>query len=68
MNSNNLIFSSNIDAQLEDETFDILYNYLKDADYDNVYVENIMLAPNEILFFAKVDSKQTIIRVPIEID
>lgn len=68
MNSNNLIFSSNIDKDIEDNAFDILYNYLKDVDYDNVYVENIMLAPNEILFFAKVDGKQTIVRVPIEID
>lgn len=65
MNSNNLIFSSNIDPQLEDMTYDLLFDYLRDEDYDDVYVENIMLAPNEILFFAKADGKQTIMRVPL---
>ena len=64
MDSNNLIFSSKIDTEVEDICFDILYDYLKDQDYDDVYVTNVVLVPNEILFFVKIDRVQSIIRVP----
>ena len=64
MDSNNLIFSSKIDPEVEDICFDILYDYLKDQDYDDVYVTNVILVPNEILFFVKIDRVQSIIRVP----
>lgn len=68
MDSNNLIFSSKIDSDVEDVCFDILLSYLEEHDYEKVYVTNVVLAPNEVLFFADVEEKQTIIRVPIQND
>ena len=65
MDSNNLIFSSKIDIDVEDVCFDILLSYFSDNDYEKVYVTNVIIAPNEVLFFADVEEKQTIIRVPI---
>ena len=68
MDSNNLIFSSKIDSEIEDICFDILLSYLEEREFEKVYVTNVVLAPNEILFFADVEEKQTIIRVPIQND
>lgn len=68
MDSNNLIFSSKIDWEVEDICFDILLDYLNNENFEKVYVKNVVLAPNEILFFADVEEKQTIIRVPIQND
>ena len=68
MNSNNLIFNSKIDSDVEDVCFDILLSYLEEHDYEKVYVTNVVLAPNEVLFFADIEEKQTIIRVPIQND
>ena len=68
MDSNNLIFSSKIDSDVEDVCFDILLSYLEEHDYEKVYVTNVVLAPNEVLFFADIEEKQTIIRVPIQND
>ena len=65
MDSNNLIFSSKIDSEIEEICFDILLTHFKNEDYEKVYVTNVVLAPNEVLFFADVEEKQTIIRVPI---
>ena len=67
MNSDNLIFSSKIDAEVEESCFEMLLNYYKNNDNVKVYVENIALAPNEIMFFANVDDVSTIIRIPITI-
>ena len=68
MDSNNLIFSSKIDSEIEDICFDILLSYLEEQEFEKVYVTNVVLAPNEVLFFADVEEKQTIIRVPIQND
>lgn len=68
MNSNNLIFSSKIDPQVEDAYFDILLNHLSDQDFEKVFVKNIALAPNEVMFFAKIEDKESIIRVRVEND
>ena len=66
MDSNNLIFSSKIDPQVEDVCFDILLNHLFDQEYDKVYVKNVILAPNEIIFFTEIDGFESIIRVRVE--
>lgn len=68
MDSNNLIFSSKIDSEIEDICFDILLSYLEEQEFEKVYVTNVVLAPNEVLFFADIEEKQTIIRVPIQND
>lgn len=68
MDSNNLIFSSKIDTDVEDVCFEILLSYLEEQEFEKVYVKNVIIAPNEVLFFADVEEKQTIIRVPIQND
>lgn len=68
MDADNLIFSSSIDVEVEEGCFNILFDYLSDADYKKVYVKNIVCAPNELLFFANVEEKETIIRVPVIFD
>ena len=68
MDSNNLIFSSKIDSEIEDICFDILLTHLEEQEFEKVYVKNVIIVPNEVLFFADVEEKQTIIRVPIQND
>lgn len=68
MDSDNLIFSSNIDPQVEEVCFDILYNRLFNVEYNKVYVKNVVLAPNEIIFFVEIDDKESILRVRVEND
>ena len=68
MNSNNLIFSSKIDPQVEDVCFDILLNHLFEQDFEKVYVQNVVLVPNEIMFFVEIDGNESIIRVRVEND
>ena len=68
MDSNNLIFSSKIDPQVEDICFDVLLHYLSDKDYEKVYVKNVSIAGGEILFFAEIDRKESIIRIRVEND
>ena len=67
MNPDNLIFSSKIDSQVEDICFDIILNELQDF-YGEIYVQNVAIAPNEIIFFVKIDDGESIIRVPIQND
>jgi hypothetical protein len=68
MNRNNLIFSSKINPELEDNCFDFLYNHVEDWDVEKIYVQNVIIAPDEILFFSEIDDSETIIRVPVLID
>lgn len=68
MNPNNLIFSSKIDPQVEDICFDILLNHLFEQDFEKVYVQNVVLAPNEIMFFVEIDGNESIIRIRVEND
>ena len=68
MNSNNLIFSSKIDPEIEDAYFDILLNHLSEQEFEKVYVTNVALAPDEIMFFAKIEDKESIIRIRTEND
>lgn len=68
MDSDNLIFSSDIDPQVEEVCFDILYNRLFNAEYNKVYVKNVVLAPNEIIFFVEIDGKESILRIRVEND
>lgn len=65
MDSNNLIFSSKIKSEVEDVLFDVLLTHLEEQEFEKVYVTNVVMTPKEILFFADVEEKQTIIRVPI---
>lgn len=65
MNSNNLIFSSSIPTHIEDIAFDMLNEYLRDADLERVYVKNVTLAPNEVIFFAEIEGKESIIRIRV---
>lgn len=68
MDSNNLIFSSKIDPQVEDVCFDILLNHFSKEEFDKVYVQNVVLAPNEIMFFTEIDGSESIIRIRVEND
>ena len=68
MNPNNLIFSSKIDPQVEDICFDILLNHLFEQYFEKVYVQNVVLAPNEIMFFVEIDGNESIIRIRVEND
>lgn len=68
MDSNNLIFSSKIDWEVENVCFDILLTYLENEDYEKVYVSNVVLAPNEIIFFVDIEDKESIIRIQIQND
>ena len=68
MDSDNLIFSSNIDPEVEEVCFDILLEQFSEQDFDKVYVKNVVLAPNEIMFFVEIDGKESIIRIRVEND
>jgi hypothetical protein len=68
MDRNNLIFSSKIDPDVEDICFDILLTHLENQDYNRVYVTNVVLSPTEIIFFVKIDDKESIIRIRVEND
>lgn len=68
MDSNNLIFSSKIDSDVEDVCYDILLDYFSNDDYREVYVTNVVLAPYQIIFFVKIEGVQSIIRFPIPKD
>jgi hypothetical protein len=65
MNSNNLIFSSSIPTHIEDIAFDMLNDYLRDTELERVYVKNVSLAPNEVIFFAEIEGKESIIRIRV---
>ena len=66
MNSNNLIFSSKIDVQVEDICFQILNDALIDEEFEKVYVKNVVLAGKQVIFFTEIQDKETIIRVPLK--
>ena len=65
MNSDNLTFSSNIDNDVENICFDILLDYYKNQEDVKIYVENVILAPNEILFLIKINDEQSILRIRV---
>ena len=68
MDADNLIFSSKIDPEVEDVCFDMLLQQFSDENFDKVYVQNVMIAPNEILFLVEIDGSESIIRVRVEND
>lgn len=68
MNSDNLIFNSNIDNDVENICFDILLDYYKNQEDVKIYVENVILAPNEILFLVKINGEKSILRIRVEND
>lgn len=68
MEANNLIFSSNFNSEYEDICFDMLMEHLSDVEYDKVYVKNVSVFENVVLFFAEIEGKESIIRVPISND
>ena len=68
MNSDNLIFNSNIDNDVENICFDILLDYYKNQEDVKIYVENVILAPNEILFLIKINGEKSILRIRVEND
>ena len=68
MEANNLIFSSKFNSEYEDVCFDMLMEHLSDVEYDKVYVKNVSVFENVVLFFAEIEGKESIIRVPISND
>ena len=68
MNSDNLIFSSKIDPQVEDICFNMLLQYLSDEDYDRVFVKHVAITTGEVLFFTEIDGSESIIRIRVEND
>ena len=62
------MFSSKIAPEVEDAMFDLLLNHLSQCDFESVYVKNLCIIRNQILFFAEIDKKETIIQVPIKLD
>ena len=68
MNSDNLIFNSNIDNDVENVCFDILLDYYKNQEDVKIYVENVILAQSEILFLIKINDEQSILRIRVEND
>jgi hypothetical protein len=68
MDADNLIFSSKINPQVEEVCFNILLEQFSEENFDRVYVKNVAIAPNEIIFFVKIDDSESIIRVPIQND
>lgn len=65
MDSDNLIFSSKIDTDVENICFDILLDYFSDTELQEVYVKNVVLAGKEIIFFTKIDGTESIIRIRV---
>ena len=43
MDADNIIFSSKVDPQVEDLTFDVLFNEFLQQDYKKVFVKNVSL-------------------------
>lgn len=68
MDADNIIFSSKVDPQVEDLTFDVLFNEFLQQDYKKVFVKNVSLAEGEIIFFTEIDGKESIIRIRVEND
>jgi hypothetical protein len=67
MNPENLIFNSDIAAEVKEWAFGILLNHLDDIE-SKVYVKNLVAFNNKILFMVKIDDIESIIQVPLEID
>lgn len=65
MDSDNLIFSSKIDTDVENICFDILLDYFSEQNFEEVYVKNVVLAGEEIIFFTKIDGTESIIRIRV---
>ena len=65
MDSDNLIFSSKIDTDVENICFDILLDYFSEQNFEEVYVKNVVLAGEEIIFFTKIDGSESIIRIHV---
>lgn len=65
MDSDNLIFSSKIDPDVENICFDILLDYFSEQNFAEVYVKNVVLAGEEIIFFTKIDGTESIIRIRV---
>ena len=68
MDSDNLIFSSKIDPDVEEVCFDILLEQFSEENFNRVYVKNVVIAPNEIMFFVEVEGNESIIRIRVEND
>ena len=65
MDADNIIFSSKVDQQVEDLTFDMLFNEFLQQDYKKVFVKNVSLAEGEIIFFTEIDGKESIVIFPL---
>lgn len=68
MDADNLIFSSKIDPDVEEVCFNILLDQFSEEIFNRVYVNNVIIAPNEIMFFVEIDGKESIIRIRVEND
>jgi hypothetical protein len=68
MDSDNLIFSSKIDPDVEEVCFDILLEQFAEENFNRVYVKNVVIAPNEIMFFVEIEGNESIIRIRVEND
>ena len=63
MDADNLIFSSKIDPEVEEVCFNILLDQFSEENFNRVYVNNVIIAPNEIIFFVEIDGSESIIRI-----
>lgn len=68
MDADNLIFSSKIDPEVEEVCFNILLDQFSEENFNRVYVNNVIIAPNEIIFFVEIDGSESIIRIRVEND
>jgi hypothetical protein len=68
MDADNLIFSSKIDPDVEEVCFNILLDQFSEENFNRVYVNNVIIAPNEIIFFVEIDGSESIIRIRVEND
>ena len=46
----------------------MLLNHLSEQEFERVYVTNVVLAPNEIIFFVEIEGNESIIRIRVEND
>ena len=68
MDADNLIFSSKIDPEVEEVCFNILLDQFSEENFNRVYVNNVIIAPNEIIFFVEIDGSESIIHIRVEND
>lgn len=67
MNKNNLKFNEEINKEIREWAFDLLFNFFNDFEGE-IFVKNLMMTPDEILFFVVSGDDESIIRLPFSND